>query len=93
MTTGRSDDEAVARRRAFRAFARAHHPDLGGDAAVFAAGLTVHHAQQGGDRPPRTGAGGPGVAPVTLYRRGGLIVQFRRRWRRRRARHHTPRVR
>lgn len=26
-------------RRAFRAFARAHHPDLGGDPAVFVAGL------------------------------------------------------
>lgn len=92
MTTGRSDHEGAARRRAFRAFARAHHPDLGGDAAVFAAGVVAYRAQQRDDRPAGTGAGGPGAAPVTLYRRGGPITRLHRRWRRRRARHRTSRV-
>ena len=32
-------EDSQSRRRARREFIRAHHPDLGGDTAVFAAGL------------------------------------------------------
>jgi hypothetical protein len=38
-----TSDEA-ARRRAVRAWARSHHPDRGGDPAVFAAGLAALRA-------------------------------------------------
>jgi hypothetical protein len=42
--------DATAERAAFRAFVREHHPDRGGDPAVFAAGLA------------RFGRGAPGAA-------------------------------
>ncbi|WP_410589001.1 hypothetical protein [Amycolatopsis sp. lyj-23] len=59
-------------RAAFRAFVRTHHPDVGGDPAVFAAGLARF-------RQPESRYD----APVTFVarRRGiaALLVRFRRR--------------
>ncbi|WP_410569758.1 hypothetical protein [Amycolatopsis sp. cmx-4-61] len=59
-------------RAAFRAFVRTHHPDVGGDPAVFAAGLA--RFRQPGSRFD---------APVTFVarRRGvrALLTRFRRR--------------
>ncbi len=43
---GRLASEAE-RRRAFRAWVRAHHPDVGGDPAVFAAGIQAWRAPVG----------------------------------------------
>ncbi|PRX51334.1 hypothetical protein B0I33_101487 [Prauserella shujinwangii] len=90
--------EARRRRAEFRAFVRAHHPDVGGDPAEFAAGIARF---RGGDGQP--GAGGPPDearapadrfdAPVVFVsRRAGLtgIAARFRRWRRRRRR--PPRV-
>ena len=54
---------AVERRRAFRAFVRAHHPDVGGDPAVFAA--TVAPTAPSSATSRRRGA------RPTAYRRGG----------------------
>jgi len=42
-------------RRAFRAFVRAHHPDRGGDPAVFAAGVAAYRRYQ-----QPAGRAGPG---------------------------------
>jgi hypothetical protein len=78
--------EAVAQRRAFRAFVRAHHPDIGGDPTVFAATVAAYRARQR-DQPARPGAA------VTVYRRGGLLAQLSRQWRRRRVRRLYSRVR
>lgn len=81
-----TDDGAVdGRRRAFRAFVLAHHPDRGGDPDVFAAGVEAY----------RSGADpGPAVddprydAEIVFYRppRGAMAIvhRVRRRWRRRR---------
>ncbi|MER7016289.1 hypothetical protein ABT324_33075 [Saccharopolyspora sp. NPDC000359] len=70
-------------RRAVRAFARAHHPDVGGDPEVFAAGLAALRA--GPDRFD---------APVVVVHRPrgvrSLVHRFRA-WRARRTR--PPRVR
>ncbi|MEV6642215.1 hypothetical protein [Amycolatopsis sp. NPDC051371] len=41
--TGRDAGDAASR-AAFRAFVRAHHPDVGGDPAQFAAGLARFRA-------------------------------------------------
>ena len=41
---------AVERRRAFRAFVRAHHPDVGGDPAVFAATVAAYRASSATSR-------------------------------------------
>jgi hypothetical protein len=67
-------------RGAFAAWVRAHHPDVGGDPAEFAAGLMRW----------RAAAGAPGVvAPVCVFRsRHGLWRLAR--WLRRRRR--GPRV-
>lgn len=67
MTARRTatDDEHAAR-RAFREFARAHHPDRGGDPAVFAAGVAAHRARQS---PPRAGR-----EVVFVRRRRGLRI-------------------
>lgn len=76
----RSGDEASLRRE-FRAWARAHHPDTGGDPGEFAAGL-----RRWRDRLT------PGAQPapdVTAFRTRGLW-RARRWWQRR---HQAPRVR
>jgi hypothetical protein len=41
----RTSDEAREQRRIMRAYVRRHHPDVGGDPAAFAAGLTVLRAE------------------------------------------------
>ncbi|MQY06709.1 hypothetical protein [Actinomadura macrotermitis] len=66
----------AAERAAFRAWARAHHPDAGGDPAEFAAGL--QHWRRRAARP---------AGEVVLVRRGRwpLSALRRRRERRRRA--------
>ncbi|WP_284745307.1 hypothetical protein [Amycolatopsis sp. RTGN1] len=86
--TGRDTGDAAGR-AAFRAFVRAHHPDVGGDPAEFAAGLA------------RFRAGEPATtesevddrrydAPVSFVARrrrlAGALARFRRRRR-------PPRVR
>lgn len=67
-------------RRAIRAFARAHHPDVGGDPEVFAAGLAELRAGATRDRYD---------APVVVVHRPrgirGLAHRFRD-WRARRTR-------
>ncbi|NBH07936.1 hypothetical protein [Amycolatopsis sp. SID8362] len=61
-------------RAAFRAFVRAHHPDVGGDPAEFAAGLARFRESTADDRFD---------APVTFARRrrglAALVSRFRRR--------------
>ena len=47
-------EDSQSRRRARREFIRAHHPDLGGDTAVFAAGLAELDQLVAG-RPPARG--------------------------------------
>ena len=54
---------------AFRRFALRHHPDRGGDADRFQAGLDAYHRMTGSKRPTRTGA-----ADVVFHRRTRLGV-------------------
>ncbi|MFC4000950.1 hypothetical protein ACFS2C_08685 [Prauserella oleivorans] len=74
------------RRAAVRAFARRHHPDIGGDPATFVAGLARLRA--------RTAEPDRGEAPVVFVTRraglAGLADRLRTWWRRRRR---PPRVR
>lgn len=51
-------------RTAFRAFVRDHHPDRGGDAAVFAAGVGRFRAGSSGDDPATGDAGAVGEVPA-----------------------------
>lgn len=76
---------AAARRRAFRAFVRAHHPDVGGDPEFFAATLAAYRDVERAQNAPD--------ARPTAYRRGGLLHQLRRQWRRRAVRRQRLRVR
>ncbi|MEU8638340.1 hypothetical protein AB0C38_39680 [Amycolatopsis sp. NPDC048633] len=73
--TGRDTGDAAGR-AAFRAFVRAHHPDVGGDPAEFAAGLARLRAGES-DVDSRYDA------PVSFVarRRGlaGVFARFRRR--------------
>jgi len=46
-------EDSQSRRRARREFIRAHHPDRGGDAAAFAAGLAELDQFAAGWRPAR----------------------------------------
>jgi len=90
--TGRDTGDAAGR-AAFRAFVRAHHPDVGGDPAEFAAGLarfraaepTAVESARESEVDPRYDA------PVSFvaHRRGIAAVLARLRRRRRR----PPRVR
>ena len=70
--TGRGGDD----RAAFREFVRAHHPDVGGDPAVFAEGLARFRAG-------KSEVDSRYDAPVsfTARRRGiaALLARFRRR--------------
>jgi hypothetical protein len=73
-------------KREFRAWARAHHPDVGGDPAEFTAGLAQWRHQE---QPPRRGC-----RDVTVFRSRHdwwLIARWRQR-RRRRARAKRGRV-
>ncbi|GAA4863878.1 hypothetical protein [Saccharopolyspora rosea] len=80
-----ADRDAVARAE-FRAFVRTHHPDVGGDPAVFAAGVAEFRARR--ERPDRYDA------PIVVVDRArgvrGLLHRLRERWARRRR---PPRVR
>ncbi|MFC4913097.1 hypothetical protein [Actinomadura gamaensis] len=84
----RPGDDARAERAAFRAWVRAHHPDLGGDPEAFAAGLRRRYRKGSGKgatgaRPdPRMDAPIVGVR----RRRGPIAMILRWRYRRRRAR-------
>ncbi len=64
--TPRVSDELAAR-RAFREFVRTHHPDRGGDPAVYVAGLAALRRR-------RTPAGRGGGEVVYYRRRRGLAV-------------------
>ncbi|MCP2334872.1 hypothetical protein [Actinomadura rupiterrae] len=77
----RPGDQARAERAAFRAWVRAHHPDLGGDPEAFAAGLRRR-------RRGRVRSGAPLDAPIVGFRRrfGPIALVLRWRYRRRRAR-------
>jgi hypothetical protein len=79
--TGRDDPE---RRAAFRAFVRTHHPDVGGDPAVFAAGLARFRAGEPGAAESRYDA------PVRFAVNRRRVAAVLARWRRRRR---PPRVR
>lgn len=85
---GTSDPDS---RAAFRAYVRANHPDVGGNAAEFAAGLQRFRAAPG--------PAGPGEttdrydAPVVgVHRRGGIGGVLDRARRRRARRGRPPRV-
>jgi len=69
------------RRRAFRAFVRTHHPDVGGDPALFAAGL------QAWRRHPK-----PAPSGVVFYRRRRGVAVLIGWWRDRRRRAGRRRV-
>lgn len=59
------------RRAAFRAFVRAHHPDVGGDPAVFRAGLAAFATLAGPSRgtPGHVNPDDPRLdAPITAVR-------------------------
>ncbi|GAA2757407.1 hypothetical protein [Actinopolymorpha rutila] len=84
-----------AERSAFRAWVRAHHPDVGGDHAEFVAGLERMRAGRGvpSARTPSPGAeaGGARADDVSTYRRRGGLWLLIRWWRR--VRRREPRVR
>nr|BFE59629.1 hypothetical protein GCM10020063_041550 [Dactylosporangium thailandense] len=63
-------NDDLQRRARRRAFIRAHHPDLGGDAAVFVAGLAAF------DEPAAPGASRR--VRVTVVRRRPLLVRLLR---------------
>ncbi|WP_439378480.1 hypothetical protein [Amycolatopsis lexingtonensis] len=71
--TGRAREDPEGR-AAFRAFVRAHHPDVGGDPAEFAAGLARFREPADDSRFD---------APVSFVRRrrglAALVSRFRRR--------------
>jgi hypothetical protein len=84
---------ARARRQAFVEFVRANHPDVGGDPAVFQAGLVAF--QTGRTPLSRSCAGGPGrpAGSVEVHRRRrgpGVLLDWLGTVRRRRGR--RPRV-
>jgi hypothetical protein len=76
----------AADRAAFRAFVRAHHPDVGGDPAEFAAGLARFRAESG--RVSEVDSRYDAPVSFVAHRRGiaAVVARFRRRRR-------PPRVR
>ncbi|PXY28205.1 hypothetical protein [Prauserella muralis] len=82
---GGRDAEPRARRAEFRAYVRAHHPDAGGDADAFVAGL-ARFAERG----RRSSVADRADAPVVFVSRPGALTRLVRWWRRRRS---PPRVR
>ncbi|HVL85036.1 MAG TPA: hypothetical protein VM367_12225 [Pseudonocardia sp.] len=87
-------------RAAFRAFVREHHPDRGGDPAVFLAGMDRFRAGPRALPPGSSGAGGAGSpgrpdrfdAPVEIVTHGvplRVLIRLVRLWRR----HRRTRVR
>ena len=71
--------EPAGTRRAFRAFVRAHHPDRGGDPAVFAAGVAAYRRYQQ-----------PAVGHVVFFRRRRGLAVLAGYWLDRRARRRRP---
>jgi hypothetical protein len=69
-----------AGKREFRSWAREHHPDMGGDPAVFAEGLERWRAGRGSEA--------PSMPKVMVYRRRPWMLAWagdwlrHRRWRR-----------
>lgn len=79
-----STDANAATRSAFRAFVRDHHPDRGGDPAVFAAGVAAYR---------RRSDGTPGAGHVVFHHRRGGAAAVLDWWAARRAvRRRPPRV-
>ncbi|MCI2419889.1 hypothetical protein MOQ72_20795 [Saccharopolyspora sp. K220] len=82
--------DPAATRAAIRAFVRANHPDVGGDPAVFAAGLAALRAAQRGEPRPRDRYDAP-IEVVDRPRGVRGLLHRVRAWRARRNR--CPRVR
>lgn len=80
-------DDAASARAAFRAFVRAHHPDVGGDPDVFAAGLAEFRAARA-SRPEQRPRDRYDAPVVVVHRSRGPRAVLRRihRWRARRIR-------
>jgi hypothetical protein len=79
------DDSDGQRRREFRAWVRAHHPDAGGDPEAFMAGLSAWRRRSG-----RPGTVAGARSEVTVFRARHGVWRLARWWRRRRR---TTRVR
>ncbi len=75
-----SPPEDPAARRAVREFARRHHPDAGGDPAVFTAGIERLRGSVVTRRP------GDFDGPVFFIRRPAGLITRLRRWQARRNR-------
>jgi hypothetical protein len=73
---GPGDDQ---KRREFRAWVRAHHPDRGGDAESFVAGLAAWRQRLG-----PSGQAAAARAEVTVFRTQHGLWRVRRWWRRHR---------
>jgi hypothetical protein len=78
--TGRDPGDAAGR-AAFRAFVRAHHPDVGGDPAEFAAGLARFRAGEPAARESEVDSRYDAPLSFVARRRGitALLGRFRRR--------------
>jgi hypothetical protein len=72
-----TDQVTLGGKQAFRAWARVHHPDLGGDPEAFAEGLRQWRAAM---RRPATGW----PAGIGVYRRRRGLAAWLAHWRRRR---------
>lgn len=81
-------DDAASARAAFRAFVRAHHPDVGGDPEVFAAGLAEFRAADAAARQAQRPRDRYDAPVVVVHRSRGPRAVLRRihRWRARRNR-------
>jgi hypothetical protein len=80
-----AQDPDAQRRRDFRAWVRAHHPDAGGDPDAFAAGLLTWRRDR-----DRAGTAPAARTEVTVFRARHGMWQLARWWRRR---HRSTRVR
>lgn len=89
------EEDPAAARAALRAFVRTHHPDVGGDPEVFAAGLAeLREAELRARRNSELAAPADrGDAPVVVVRHPRGLCGLWSRWRSRRARRKRgPRV-
>lgn len=81
---------SVADRAAYRQFLRTHHPDVGGDPAVFTAGVQRFHTT---DSSAHSGNADPFDGPVFFVTRPqGVRAFLQAMLRRRRRRRHHRRV-
>ncbi|VVJ17102.1 Uncharacterised protein [Amycolatopsis camponoti] len=78
--SGRDADDAEGR-AAFRAFVRAHHPDVGGDPAEFAAGLARFRERGPAARESEVDSRYDAPVSFVARRRGiaAVLARFRRR--------------